>query len=941
MKHNPRMKTVFVMAATALSAVAFAVTAGQTAPQPAASAPAGKLFNAALPTYGAKVSVDTPPNVVRDKQTSPDAYLDGNPHSRFVITGAPYTINLTLAFKLPVERIAFSHSDYASEAAPKDLEISFDDGPPVRHTLELKRPQKQRRGGPKIGWQEVPVGREVQKIKVTVLSNYEGTVKWGGLGDIAVWTAVNLDEKFRVPGHDPAAPVFVHASSPLAGGPPVKVNLPPVAKPGEHPRLLFTPQEMAEFRAALPRSERGKATLQAFMNIANGGLASAISYPSVEDTVANKAGKEHDNLSKRAGTLGLAYGLTSDVKYARVAREILVGYGQRYAGYPRHAGRNRSDSSKITFQRLSEAMWLIPLLESYDYIYSSGVLSDADRKTIEDGLIRPAIAEIRRAEPTQEAAAREKKTPDWRTTLPTAPEKGGAVGNWLNFYNTATMMAGAILNDRDMMDLAAADFRGLLMKGIGADGMWGEGAIGYQLFAMSAMAPGFETAARQGIDLWGFDNARFKQLFDSPLRYAYPDGTMPGINDSGRAKMGTWQTMVYDYGLLRYGDPRYAFLVNSSPRQLHFSEGIYSPTRLHDTVPEPPSVNAASTLFGNLGYAILRDDNKYALLDYGPHGGTHGHRDKLNLLLFARGATGAGDEMGGEPVFHGYTDPLHGQWTVQTVAHNTLAVDETSQMPGEGKLLIYEDTPAVKLMRGESASSYPGALLDRTVLIAPDAVIDLYHGNSPISRTWDRTFRYKGKLAQLPAAATGKPLGQGDGFQHFQVATRTPATGLWQGVWQNEAGQFEVALAGAPGQQMILGTGPDKDEMALARQTGKRADFAAVYALRDWGNAVQAAQWVATGDAAENGASVFEMTQKDGTKTHVVVAHNSGAWQAAGWKSDARVLYVRQKGEDLQLLIGGGTFAQNGPLELRQPAAGNYLARQNGAKLEAVSTWTP
>src|SRR5690606_33779507 len=118
--------------------------------------------------------------------------------------------------------------------------------------------------------------------------------------------------------------------------------------------------------------------------------------------------------------------------------------------------------------------------------------------------------------------------------------------NWINFYSTATLMAGSLLDDRDLIDLAAADLRAAIATGIGDDGMWGEGAIGYQLFAMGVMVPGFEAAARQGIDLWNVLDGRFKQLFDTPLRYAYPDGTLPGINDSGRGRLGTWQSMVYD-----------------------------------------------------------------------------------------------------------------------------------------------------------------------------------------------------------------------------------------------------------------------------------------------------------------------------------------------------------------------------------------------------------
>jgi hypothetical protein len=891
-------------------------------------------INAAQVKYGARASVEVATGVVKDKQATPDSLLDNNAHSRFVVTGAPYSISIELPFKVLVERIGLRQSDYGKEAAPKELEITFDDGQKITRTLELTRPTRRA-----PGWQDVPVGREIKSLQIKVLSNHEGQVKWGGLGDIALWTATNLDDRFRVPGHDPNAAVFIHATSSNADATPVKINLPPVAKAGEHPRLLFTPAEMTELRATLAKTERGKSTLASFMRIAEGHVKAENTFPTPEDTAANRAGKEHSTLSNRAGALGMAYALTGDEKYARAARTILLGYAQRYASYPRHSGRNTSDSSKVTFQRLSEAMWLIPQLLSYDYIYNSGVLSADDKKLIESGLIRPAIEEIRRKTAMEEVNDRNRKDADWRNKTP-EPAKQGDYPNWLNFYNTATMMAGVLMNDQNMIDLAAADMRSAIARGIGEDGMWGEGAIGYQLFAMNVMSPGFEVAARHGIDLWSTLNGRFKQLFDSPLRYAYPDGTMPGINDSGRGRLGSWQTMVYDYGYLRYGDPRYAFLVNETQRQLHTSEGVYQPTRVFDKVTEPPSVNYGSTLFGSLGYSILRDDTKYALLDYGPHGGVHGHYDKLNLILFASPRGAKGDEMGGEPVFHRYEDALHPQWTVQTIAHNTMTVDERSQVAGEGKLLVFEDTPTVKLMRAESVGSYPGVLLDRTVLVTPDAVIDLFSGRSSLEHTWDRTFRYKGKLAGLPTSSNAKPLGNTAGYQHFMVAQTTPATQLWQGTWRNETGKFQVALSGAVNQQIILGTGPDKEEMALARQKGTTADFAAVYALENWNNPVQSARWISTGNAAENGAKVWEMTQKDGATTRVIVAHNAGEWQAAGWRSDARVLYVWQKGDAIKVLLGGGRFASNGATEVRHNAPGNYLAQKQGAKLQTVASWT-
>lgn len=909
----------------------------------AAAGAQAKLSNAALRQFGARVSVIPGTGVRKDPQTEPEGTFDGNVHSRQVMSGTPYTFTIELPFRLLVERLAFTDSDYESEVAPKDLEVVLDDGTKLQHTLELQRPVKR-----KPVWQELPIGKEVKTIKITVLSNHivSEKVNWGGLGEIAVLTAANLEERFRITGHDSKAATFVHLS-PMTSSVPSRVHLPTSAKPGEHPCLLMTRTELIELRATLRQTERGKAALAVLTNVADGALSGAVNFPDPKGPLGqiksrgDDVARQHSTLSEQAGTLGIAYALTGDQKYARRAAEIVLGYAARYAAYPEHKGVNKSDTGKVMGQRLSEAMWLIPLIESYDYICESGLLNAAERKSIEGELIRPAIAFIWRKEPSAEVAERDRRNPGWRTASP-APGTGKAVGNWLNYYNTATMMAGAVMGDTNLLDLAAANFRVLLAQGIGADGMWGEGAIGYQLFALTAMVPGFEVAARQGIDLWSFDHCRVKMLFDSPLRYAYPDGTAPGINDSGRARFDNWSTMIYDLAWLRYQDLNHASLVNSSPRQLQMSQGVYFPTRVYENLPEPPASRYPSTVFGNLGYAILRNTNVYALLDYGPHGGVHGHYDKLNLVLFATGDGGKADELGGEPVFHRYEDPLHGEWTRQTVAHNTMAVDESCQLDCTGRLLVFEDTPQVKVMRGEAVAA-SGALLDRTVIVTEDAVLDLYRGRSSFRRTWDRTFRYQGHLtpfAQKPDDA--KPLGQRDGYQHLHVQQRLPAGEPWKASWQTTIGQLNLTLAGSPGQQVILAAGPDKEEMVLARQEGDQASFASVLSMEAWRNPVQTARWVSTGDA---NTAAFEMEQKDGTATRVVIAHGptpvTNAWQALGWRSDARVLCVRQKGPELTLLLAGGTFAQAGESEVCQPSSGNYLVERRDGKLEVVSKWMP
>ena len=198
------MKTIsakpILLVACAMPLIAFS-----GAPTHAADA---KLTNAALPEFGGRISLSVGVGARKDPNTSPEASFDGNLHSRQVVSGAPYTFTIELPFRVMIERLAFADSDYETEMAPKDIEIALDDGTVLRQTLELKRPEKR-----KAAWQDVAVGKEAQSVKITVLSNHAPSekVNWGGFGEIALWTPVNLAEKFRIAGYDEKAPTFVHA----------------------------------------------------------------------------------------------------------------------------------------------------------------------------------------------------------------------------------------------------------------------------------------------------------------------------------------------------------------------------------------------------------------------------------------------------------------------------------------------------------------------------------------------------------------------------------------------------------------------------------------------------------------------------------------------------------------------------------------------------------
>jgi hypothetical protein len=105
-------------------------------------------------------------------------------------------------------------------------------------------------------------------------------------------------------------------------------------------------------------------------------------------------------------------------------------------------------------------------------------------------------------------------------------------------------------------------------------------------------------------------------------------------------------------------------------------------------------------------------------MKFGPHGGAHGHFDKLNFVMYSHGQMLAVD-----PGTHPYGIPIHREWDSMTIAHNTISVDQQRQTATTGKLLdwqVGEDWVAVRAAAGDV---YPAARLQRTILLTSNYVL--------------------------------------------------------------------------------------------------------------------------------------------------------------------------------------------------------------------------
>ncbi len=500
--------------------------------------------------------------------------------------------------------------------------------------------------------------------------------------------------------------------------------------------------------------------------------------------------------------LGLAYQLTGESGYAAKARRVLAAYAELYPNLPIHDNKNKIDGrtgARIMSQTLSEAGWLVPLVAGYDLVRDT--MSAAERERFETRVLREAARVIARY----------------------AAKKS----NWQSWHNAALLAAGLELNDRELVRLAVdgpSGFRFQLRESITPDGPWYEGAWGYHFFALDPLLLTREMAVRAGIA--APEAPALKRMLDAPLSGVFPDGTLPNFNDSGMTKLAGY-ARVYETGYRVFGDPRYLAVLRKAPR------GVDSLVRGAASLPEGEAPALRSEVLRDAGVATLRapaSDHTLAV-KFGPHGGGHGHFDKLSFVSFAEGA-----HQGADPGTQAYAAPTHGTWDKSTIAHNTLVVDGRTQAEATGKLLDWMPREYGTTIRVSAGPAYPGVELERTLVHTAEFTLDIFDARATDGKahTFDWMYHNYGAASTALALAPYAELPKTSGYQHLAKARAARTGGNWEAVFTQAESRLRLLMAGAPDTTVVLGEGLGPDlrvpvPFAMARRSGTSAHFVALY----------------------------------------------------------------------------------------------------------------
>jgi hypothetical protein len=520
----------------------------------------------------------------------------------------------------------------------------------------------------------------------------------------------------------------------------------------------------------------------------------------------------HMGYSDEIRDMGIAFQVTGDARYGERAKRILLAYTQKYLTYDRHDNQGNpvtgignenggsKSSGRVASQSLTEATWMIQVVQGADMVWN--LLSDAQRKDLEEKMLRPAL---------KEAIINHSNNP--------------TIHNIQCRRNSAIGLIGFLLDDKQLIHEAidgVHGYRAQMAKGVRSDGAWIEGAWGYHFFTIEGIWPLTEAARNCGINLYGPELGR---MYEAPIAFATPKLTLPPFNDSGEVRL-TDSPDRYELGYARYPNPITMLLLEKSRRdgQMALWFGVDKLGSV-DSIPPPGSFNAPES-----GYAILRkgggENATWACMKYGPHGGGHGHFDKLNVVLYARGQM-----IGVDSGTRAYGSPIHGGWDKTSIAHNTLTVDEKSQEQATGKSLAFGSDNGVDYAMCDAGPIYEGVRFIRTVATLNENVLlffDQVQCDSP--RTLDIAWHHKGKWGRLPE---GKPWDapKASGYTYFDhPSQRTTASGIVLPINVESDFKSLMVLAGGDETQVITGTGigsstADRVPMVLFRRKAKQTTF--------------------------------------------------------------------------------------------------------------------
>jgi hypothetical protein len=606
----------------------------------------------------------------------------------------------------------------------------------------------------------------------------------------------------------------------------------------KHPNIMLSGRNVASVREGLQKYPLLKDSYSEVLREADLAVNSAISVPVPKDGGGGATHEQHKKNYQRVLACGIAYQLSQDVKYANYVRDILLNYAEQYQKWPFHPKSNASNPpGRIFWQNLNDCVWQVHVIQGYDLVYDA--LSSKDRKRIENDLFIPILKYI---------------TTDSYETF-------NRIHNHGTWAVAAVGLTGYVIGKQEYVDMALkgsdmqgkAGFLAQIDELFSPDGYYTEGFY-YQRYAIMPFVV-FAKAIQQHqpeLNIYGYRNGLLKKAVNTALEGTYTNGAFFPINDAIKEKTFESEEMVYGVDIAYAdmgGDPGLLSIARKQNKVVVSDAGLQVAKDLAEG--KAKDFNYTSSWIGDGksgkegGIGILRrgeNKNQQCLVFKAASQGLgHGHFDRLNILYYDNGGEvfadyGASRFINIETKGGGGYLKENTTWAKQTIAHNTLVVDQTSAFKANlreaekhyPRLIHFGVKDKIQVVSAEENNAYPGVAMRRTTALIEleglkkPLLVDIFQAQSGASHQYDLPFWYKGHIvdASFKIDATKnnlQALGKQFGYQHLWLNSKNDVADGNGYVTLLNANQFYTTTfaAGSPVQIKLVSLGANDPELNL------------------------------------------------------------------------------------------------------------------------------
>lgn len=573
-----------------------------------------------------------------------------------------------------------------------------------------------------------------------------------------------------------------------------------------HPRLILTEDGVRAIRENIGKYPLFDNYLMDVKAEVDSEINLGIRVPIPKDMAGGYTHEQHKRnffILQKAGAL---YQILQDDAYANYVKEVLMEYAKMYKSLPVHPQERSYARGKLFWQCLNDSNWLVYVSQAYDCIYD--FLSKKEKNYLEKELFRPFADYISIKN----------------------PQFFNRIHNHSTWGNAAVGMIGLVMNDEELIQRAlygipndsinekAKDNDGGFIKSesgkvgflanleapFSPDGYYTEGPY-YQRYAMYPyllFAVGLSNVLPE-LEIFKKKNGVLLKAVDALLNLTDTEGEFYALNDAQKGMSYFSRELVSAVDIAYYYGDKNPGLLSIAEKQGQFTldDAGFSVAKAIEKARAKPflkgSIEYTDGPEGNQGgITVLRHGelkNELNLVaKYTSHGNSHGHYDKLSYSLF----------FGGNEVLQDYglarfvnIDQKNGggylkensTWAKQTIAHNTLVIDEQSHFKGDyekasqnhsEKHYSHLSEEGNQLISMRESQAYPGTEMLRTLVMLTDErlehplVLDVFKINtSDEIKQFDLPYHYFGQLMttsySLSSTPHLSPLGKGNGYQHL------------------------------------------------------------------------------------------------------------------------------------------------------------------------------